>query len=273
MTIPADETNHRIRTSVEGSEICLHLNGKTYSQKEGYTGQGAILVATGTTMNIMGDGVVKGSGFWVDSVKSCAGGAVDCRGTLNIHGGTYMSIRQTPAVALFNDNSSVNMYAGTIQANPDVAAGDTSALIYMYAATQTFNMQGGEIHSNTSNTHGALILVMKADAPATTMETYTQINISGGKIWGNTSTSGGVVAAVSNHINITGGTITGNNVKKGAVYGRNENNMTVSGAPTIYGNNGGNLYITDKRMLTVGEMTGGKIGIGANKSTIQRIAS
>ena len=103
------------------------------------------------------------------------------------------------------------------------------------------------------------------------MDTYTQINISGGKIWGNTSTSGGIIAAVSNHINITGGTITGNTVKKGAVYGRNENNISVSGAPTIYGNNGGNLYLADSRLLTVGELTGGKIGIGA--APIDRIIS
>ena len=148
-------------------------------------------------------------------------------------------------------------------------------LIYVQGANTTakavFNMQGGQIHSNKSATNGAVVLVMKADPAATTMDTYTQINISGGKIWGNTSTSGGIIAAVSNHINITGGTITGNTVKKGAVYGRNENNISVSGAPTIYGNNGGNLYLADSRLLTVGELTGGKIGIGA--APIDRIVS
>ena len=143
-------------------------------------------------------------------------------------------------------------------------------LIYVQGANTTakavLNLQGGQIHSNTAACNGAVALMMKADPAATTMDTYSQINISGGKIFGNTSTSGGVIAAVSNHINITGGTITGNTVKHGAVYGRNENNISVSGAPTIYGNNGGNLYITDSRLLTVGELTGGKIGIGASQT-------
>ena len=150
-----------------------------------------------------------------------------------------------------------------------LASSKNGSLIYVQGANTTakavFNLQGGQIHSNTSATNGAVILVMKADPAATTMDTYTQINISGGKIWGNTSTSGGIIAAVSNHINITGGTITDNTVKKGAVYGRNENNISVSGAPTIYGNNGGNLYLTDSRLLNVGELTGGKIGIGASQ--------
>ena len=145
-------------------------------------------------------------------------------------------------------------------------------LIYVQGANTTakavLNLEGGQIHSNKAACNGSVVLTMKADPAATTLDTYSQINISGGKIFGNTSTSGGVIAAVSNYINITGGEITGNTVKNGAVYGRNENNISVSGAPTIYGNNGGNLYIADNRLLTVGELTGGKIGIGA--STIDR---
>ena len=225
-TISSNGSAPRIITSVSGSEICLHLNGKTYSQPASYTGQGAIVVAGGTTMNIMGDGVVKGSGFYYDPVKSGAGGAVDCRGTLNIYGGTYMSTANYSAISLFGGSTvSVSMHAGTIQANPDVDTtvyplGNKATLVYLYGSTHTFNMYGGEIKNGQTTDRGGNIRMSGGT-----------FNLCGGEIKNGVGNNlGGNINIAGGTFNMTGGTISGGKVNaSGGSIGLTAGTLNISG--------------------------------------------
>ena len=75
----------------KGSEICLHLNGKSFVS----TGDVAIEGAAGK-LNIMGSGTVKGNGA-ADSYCSAATLKMANVGSINLYGGTYE--KQTPAAA------------------------------------------------------------------------------------------------------------------------------------------------------------------------------
>ena len=242
ITIETDVTQH------------LCLNGHTITHRN----------PSGRLHTIKGNFILEDCSAYTDAEGNYISGGIT-------YAGATASSCNNGMYAYVSRGGTMTMTGGQIYGfESSLASSQNGTLIYVQGASPeakaVFNLQGGQIHSNKSANNGSVLLAMKADPAATTMDTYTQINISGGKIWGNTSTSGGVVAAVSNHINITGGTITGNTVKKGAVYGRNENNISVSGNPTIYGNNGGNLYISGERMLTVGTMTGGKIGLSVEIS-------
>jgi len=247
-------TNGGAITITASTTQYMCLNGHTITHRN----------PSGRLYTVQGSFILEDCSAYTDSDGSYISGGIT-------YDGATASAANNGMFANVSRGAVMTMTGGQIYGfESSLDSGKNGTLIYIQGANTTakavFNLQGGQIHSNKSATNGSVFLIMKADPAATTMDTYSQINISGGKIWGNTSTSGGVVAAVSNHINITGGTITGNTVKNGAVYGRNENNISVSGAPAIYGNSGGNLYITDSRLLTVGELTGGKIGIGASQT-------
>ena len=152
----------------------------------------------------------------------------------------------------------------------DLPASQDGVPVYVQGADATgkaaFNMQGGQIHSNNTKASGAAIRLGKAVAdPAS--ENFSKVHISGGKIWGNTSkTNGGAIAANSDELHITGGTITANSASCGGVYVAEDAKLTISGNVTISGNQGGNLYLADDVIMDLGVMTGGSVGICAEKT-------
>lgn len=120
-------------------------------------------------------------------------------------------------------------------------AAQAGAAIYVQgantAAKAVFHLRGGEIHSNRT---GAVHLARATGEPADLL--FSEVNISGGKIRDNTTAG------------------------EGAVYVSGGNTLTITGDPVIFDNQGGNLYLADTATIRLGEMTGGKIGIAAEKA-------
>ena len=148
----------------------------------------------------------------------------------------------------------------------NLPAAQCSAPVFVQGADSTgravFSMLGGQIHSNSTNADGAVIRLEKATVdPAT--ENFSQVNISGGKVWGNT---GGAIKASGDELNINGGAITGNTTDRGAVFVAGDCRLTICADVTIWENPGGNLFLDEDGIVHLGAMTGGKIGIGTTKT-------
>lgn len=149
----------------------------------------------------------------------------------------------------------------------NLPAANNSVPIFVQGADSTgravFSMLGGQIHSNSANADSAAIRLEKAMVnPAT--ENLSQVNISGGKIWGNTGSC--TIAANGDELNITGGVITGNYAKHSAVSVAGDCRLAICADVTIWDNQGGNLHLDGDTIIHLGVMTGGKIGIGASKT-------
>lgn len=270
-----------ITSEKSGSVTCIHLNGKTYDQGSATTtkSQGAITANAGTTVNIMGNGTVVGTGIQYPYAEPTlfGGGAIDVRGTVNIYGGTYKAANVGPAVALFAGNgATVNMYDGEILSNEaitdtssvissNVRMYDTSHKFNMYGGTITggkaenggnlrmqggeFNMYGGTISGGTSKNLGGNICVRGGT-----------FNMTGGEVLnGVTAASGGNFGLVTGTVNISGGTVSGgdgtqkaNAVDGGLIYVYN-GTLKITGGTFVNGKatNGGIFGVGDKHTGTV----------------------
>ena len=194
-------------TSKSGNVVCLHLNGHSITQTNSGTGmQGVLVTNAGSTLNVMGNGTVTGSGIVYQGLYG--GGALDVRGTVNVYGGTYMSNVNRPAVAIFAaSNGNLNMFAGEILRNSAVteAGTETSSNFRMYNNTHVFNLYGGTI-SGGVGTNGGNIVALAGT-----------INVFGGNVDGGmyidaaakvTINNGANIAATNGGMIINGATVT-----------------------------------------------------------------
>ena len=156
-----------------------------------------------------------------------------------------------------------------------VASSSDGSVIYIQGANTSaraiFNMEGGEIHSNTGKAQGIAIRMVKASSNAAT-KNFSQINISGGKIWGNSTTGTAAVGATGDEINLTGGIITDNEGKYGGLYSAAAVKLNISGNTVIDGNSPGNLYLAGSAIINIGEM-GQDARIGITAATVDRAVS
>ena len=272
------------RTSIDGSTICIHLNGKTYDQGTSEDVQGAIQAKAKTTINILdcaeNTGTVIGAGLKYDENQNSSnpnwlygGGAIDARGTVNIYGGTFMTNRKDrPAVATFGyvDVSVINMYGGRIIRNEAVVTttgSSLSSLVRMHYKTHTFNMYGGEISGGMAQNGGNVRL-----------QGGGNFNLFGGTITGGSSANlGGNICNRGGVFTMTGGTVTaGTTAASGGSFGlvsgtTNIQGGVIDGGSAVTGGliyvYGGTLHITGGELKN-GTGTGGSVMIAGGTNTI-----
>ena len=270
-------------TSNSGKTVCVHLNGKTVNLNSTGNAIGTFRVNAGSALNIMDGtdnaGTVIGPGYEYNAGTTASpnmlygGGAIDARGTVSIYGGTFKTSRaDRPAVAIFGtagDAQTVNMYGGKIvrdEAIVTTTASATSSLVRLYAASQSFNMFGGEITGGMATNGGNVRMQGGA------------FNLSGGTI------SGGVSANLGGNICVRGGTftMTGGTVADGTTAASGGNFGLVSGTLDIQGGtvktgtavNGGMVYVYGGTLkISGGEISenvgkGGAILIAGGTNTI-----
>ena len=270
-------------TGSSGKTVCVHLNGKTVDLNATGNVIGAFRVNAGTTVNFMDGannaGTVIGPGLEYDQDTSSnvdyiyGGGAIDVRGIVNIYGGTYMTSRaDRPAVAIFGtagDAQTVNMYGGKIvrdEAIVTTTASATSSLVRLYAATQSFNMFGGEITGGMA-TNGGNVRMQGGS-----------FNLSGGTISGGVSANlGGNICVRGGTFTMTGGTVAGGNTAaSGGNFGLVSGTLDIQGGTVKTGTavNGGMVYVYGGTLkISGGEISenvgaGGAILIAGGTSTI-----
>ena len=270
VTLPTVAEKATRLNAAKGATICLHLNGKNLDQNATSSTMGAILIANGATVTIMGEGNVTGAGLtYTDDTLGAlyGGGAIDARGTVNILGGTYKSSRaDRPAVAAFGaagNGVKINMYAGTITKG---AAADTSSAyssnVRLHHASQTFNMYGGTIEGGIAENGGNL-----------RMHGGT-FNLNGGTITGGTSANlGGNVCVRGGTFNLISGEITGGScASSGGGIGLVSGTLNISGGKLsgATGKNGGLIYVYGGTLnITDGELAD---GVSTNAGASIRIA-
>ena len=249
-------------------DLTICLNGKTITQ----TAQDRIfLIAEDKALNI-----------------------TDCGTTGIITGGR----NDYGAVARVNGGASFNLYAGKLTGNgPKTTTGSAAgAAVYLQMTSKsgaTFNMYGGEITGNGgAKCWGGAVTNASGHATNT-----VYVNIYGGKIYGNTTGTGGAIrmenASVTTiyggeiydneaatyggaiyvtknaQLRIEGGKIYDNEAGTagGGVYvNTNAGKVTLAKAPTIDGNKSGNLYLAGETVFTAENLTGGKVGLSRDKA-------
>lgn len=179
---------------------------------------------------------------------------------VGIGGGVYME-----------QNSTFNMYDGTISNNTGEYGGGVNI-----NSKSVFNMRGGTIENNkATGNNTAFGGGGGVNIAGSTVDTF---NMSGGIIRGNTTNTYGGGVYVGWNFNMTGGEITGNGAAKygGGVYVEsaygNMGHFTVSGSAKVSGNNTSNVYLPDGATMAIGQ--GGfdntaSIGVTAKTSPAQ----
>ena len=190
-------------TSGTDAVICVHLNGKTYSQALTIGQEGAFKVAGGTTLNLMGTGTVIGTGSKND--YGYTGGAIDARGNVNIYGGTYKSaFADRPALGTWNTAANIAMYGGQVVKN-DLATDATGVgSVGVYMRDGKFALYGGTISGGLAQKGGNILV--KGGA----------LTVAGGTIDGD--------------VYAEKGTIT---IKNGANIAATNGGLTVAGTATV----------------------------------------
>jgi len=236
---------------------CLHLNGKKLIRTDG------VVISGGAgTLNIMGQGQVKGAGnqgaTYAATMQINTGGA---KGNISLYGGTYGKVNPATTanvIAIRNNGGIINMYSGA-----RVEAGTAGSALYMWGGmahvNATFNMYGGTIDASACQ-EAAIDMSEVADGKIN----VSSVNLYGGTITGGTNSTGGSITVRKNTaLNIYGGTIqNGKGTTGGNVY------IATGGVCHMYGgmvtggqaNNGGNFYLPAGATLNI---TGGKITNGA----------
>ena len=207
--------------------FCLHLNGHTIQN----TGKRGFWVGVGNTLNIMGDGMIRGVGEGSKESEWRAA-AVDVTGHVNLFGGTFTHDAARPIVMARSGASRINLFDGaTIQGNDSYSA----SAVLMRVAGAEFNMFGGTLEGGKAANGASICMNVKAF-----------INIFGGTIKGGYSTS------IGGNIYATNGTI---NMYDGSIYGGYATNSSTS-----YGR-GGNVALNGSSSNSpVFNMYGGIIG-------------
>ena len=173
------------------------------------------------------------------TTDASGGGLFWVGGTLTVNGGTITGCKAAASswaggggVALVSAGT-FKFTGGTITANLEGAGGYCGGQVCL-KSNSTFNMTGGTASNNGGN-HGAFITVSEQDS-----STGQVINITGGKITGNTSSQGGGAMYPGNATCTIGGTaeITNNYAGRcgGALETRTKTVLIITGSPKITGN-------------------------------------
>jgi len=227
--------------AVSGVKVCLHLNGKNItSTKQALSVTNKDDAAA--TLNIMGDGIVKGS---YPSTESYGAALNVSEGTVNLYGGTYR--RDTPGstarpIVGVRGSGKINMYEGArIEGNKSIKR--SSVLIYK----GRFNMYGGEV-TDGYGTNGGNFLVGYTNA-----YNLSYLCVYGGKITNGTGSGmgGNIYGVYDSFIYIHGGEVADGTAAKGG-------NLAV--------NKGANIRITGG-VITGGVASGLGHGIYATNTT------
>jgi len=228
------------------TQVCLNLNGQTLesSARVFYT------ETDGTALNIMGEGVVRGTG-----AGAVNRGMMDMTRELNLYGGIYEGMDNVSPVIAARGSSAlcvVNIYEGTVIRK---AEGVSGLCIYVMDNGDV-NVYGGEITDGDTSADDAAFGGNIWINPNTTNKAYTAaLNIYGGTISGGKDAKGGNIYVTGNDganpsaaVNISGGKVIG-----GGVYATGANaTVTVSGDAVVE-----YIDVIDGNLLTVGEMTEG----------------
>ena len=232
------------------------------------TNGGTVSIAAGTTQHLCLNGHTITHRNPANRLYAIQGTFVleDC--TAKTEGGQYLSGGityggATPSTRTYGNCFSVQrggtmiMEEGQIYGfTSDCKDYEDSVPVYIQGATAgskaQFIMNGGQIHSNSSKSLGAAIKSTRNGTPDLNNPSLVEIN--GGKIWGNTSTTGGAVAATGDVVRITGGQIVDNTCALGAVYLSDQAQGVLAGNPQIRDNRGGNLYLAGLLTLQVEEL-------------------
>lgn len=244
-------------TTDYSATVCLHLNNKTFTTKNSTGNNGTILVSSGNTLNILGEGYVVGSGGVATNIGTTekpdywyGASALDCRGTMNIYGGNYSGTSQRPVVALFASSAKkITMHAGTIQGSSTVTADVMTSAVRLNSAG-TFEMKGGQI-IGANATYGGAVYV---DAG-----TFKLVD---GTITGGTATNGGAVYTIGGTFTQSGGTITGGSATSGGAIFVNGGTVTLENGEIKGGTDvtsGAAVFVVDGKTFTMknGTITGG----------------
>ena len=226
--------------------FCLHLNGHTIQN----TGKRGFWVGAGNTLNIMGEGTIRGVGEG-SKESEWRGAAVDTTGHVNLFGGTITHDAAIPAVMARSGASRVNLFDGaTIQGNASYSVSP----ILLRVASAEFNMWGGTVVGGKTANGGSIRISAKAT-----------FNMFGGTMRDGQSTSiGGNVYASNGTVNMYGGTIYGGSAENSSSsYGRGGNvalNGTSGSTSPVFNMYGG---IIGSETVT-GEAAGYATAGGAN---------
>ena len=240
------------------SGFCLHLNGHTIKN----TGKRGFWVGAGNTLNIMGEGTIRGVGEGTKE-SDWRGAAFDVYGHVNLFGGNITHDAAVPAVMIRGGAARVNLFDGaTITGNNNY----TVSLVRVNATGSEFNVFGGIVEGGKAANGGNIYLNNKSF-----------FNIFGGVVRNGYATSiGGNVYAANGTVNMYGGEIYGGYAtNSSSSYGRGGNvalngsssakptfNMyggiigseTVTGEAVGYASSGGaNLYVANGTANIMGE--------------------
>lgn len=189
----------------------------------------------------------------------------DCRGGNQDHeygkithgtagnGTTYTGAGIVSDVGDYYKYFTFNMYGGSISGNTSQTGLGYSGGVQFYKTNpynndrNTFNMYGGEIVNNTST--------YSAGGGGVGLSGYCTFNMYGGtirnnkNIYSNGNGAGGVIFSGESIFNMVGGEITGNSAtgskSVGGVYNLDDGTMTVGGTARITGNTGANDVVSN----------------------------
>ncbi|MBR3978597.1 MAG: hypothetical protein IKJ94_03115 [Oscillospiraceae bacterium] len=201
-------TDYGFGYSKSGTQTtCLHLNGHNITST---TGKAASF--GGGIVNIMGNGIVSGSGTAYGGATIHTWGS----GTLNLYGGTFTKgASQYPVIYL--NAYTVNMYSGATVDGTGTTPGNY-ALVLAENDAATMTMYGGTIQNGNSVGACGNVRFYKGT-----------FNMQGGTVENGTGTVGGNLYLYNTgKANISGGQI-----KNGSVYVAASDLLTLSGTPKL----------------------------------------
>lgn len=231
-----------------GQQVCLDLNGFTYSAEASSADSRAFTVAG--VLNVMDhssekNGILQGMGKKNDSAYSYGTVYVEAGGTMNLYSGNITTLKQT---------------------NYDIKYGGVIGVI------GTFRMYGGAVCGGVATSAGGNIFINGGT-----------VTLSGGEISGGTAPSGGNIYLSKGSLTISGGSITGGaaTANGGNIYAASGTTLTVTGGE-IYGGRaekgtastmGGNVYTNGTFTMEGGSITGGYAYYGGNVQVQNNTAS
>lgn len=251
---------------------CLHLNGFNITADGGATA-----IDASSTMNIMGTGVITGSGNLIYGSAVSVGTLVPA--DLNIYGGTFKKEAtnyDAPVIMVGYKGGKVNIHGGTIDAT-DTTADTLSSALHLLGAEDAlieFTMNGGEIKGGSSGTNDAV------GNGGTVYVGYAKFTMNGGTISGG-NVSGGYGGNIFFSENakdvLINGTVTGGTALCGGNIYANGINVEIGKDAVISkgvsdkahaGAGGGNIWfglgtLTSSGVITEGKCTNGE-GAGGN---------
>ena len=238
--LPESMENNTSYIAISGVNVCLHLNGKNINS----TKQALAVTSkddVSATLNVMGEGIVKGSYPTTDSYYGAALNVSDS--TVNLYGGTYRrdvaGSSPRPIVGV-RGSGEINMYEGT---RIEGSKGINRSSVLLYKGR--FNMYGGEVAGGYGNNGGNFLVGYS------NVYNLNYLCIYGGKITNGTGTGmgGNIYGVYDSFIYIHGGEVTGGTAVNGGNLAVNKGaNIRVTGGTITGGtasNQGDGIYATN----------------------------